>query len=100
MAARLSSHRGAPQRRDVTINLRTSPSLRALIDRAAQSIGQNRSEFMLDSARRRAEGVLLDQRLFLFDAKQYDRFVALLDAPPKPNAALRRLLATKAPWER
>jgi uncharacterized protein (DUF1778 family) len=42
---------------------------------------------------------LLDRTLLRVDRATYDRFVALLDAPPRPNAALRRLLATKAPWE-
>jgi uncharacterized protein (DUF1778 family) len=88
------------ERRSVTINLRASARLRDLIDRAAAALGQNRSEFMLDSVRRRAEDILLDQHLFLLDDARYEAFVRTLDHAPKPARALRNLLATKAPWEK
>lgn len=87
-------------RRDVTINLRATNHVRDLIDRAAAALGQSRSEFMLDTARQRAEGVLLDQQLFTLDERQYQAFIDLLDNPPKPNAELKKLFATRAPWER
>ncbi len=88
------------QRKGVTINLRAPVYLRNLIDRAAALVGQNRSEFMLDSARRRAEDVLLDQRLFLLDKEKYEEFLNILNEPPKPRDALRKLLSAKAPWEK
>lgn len=86
-------------RRDVTINLRAPAPLRDLIDRAAGILGKNRSEFMLDTARRRAEDVLVDQRLFMLDDERYAAFLDLVNQPPKPVAELRRLMATKAPWD-
>ncbi len=55
---------------------------------------------MLESARRRAEDVLLDQRLFVLDADAFGRFATMLDHPPAAPAALRALLAAKPPWER
>ncbi len=85
--------------RDVTINLRANSKQRALIDRAAETLGKNRSDFMLEVACREAGTVLLDRRFFLLDEKTYKRFTAALDKPPAENARLRRLLATKAPWE-
>jgi len=88
------------QRRDMTINLRTSQRQRALIDRAAETIGKNRSDFMLEAACREANAVLLDRRLFLLDKKAYKRFSDALDRPPADNPRLRRLLTSKAPWER
>jgi uncharacterized protein (DUF1778 family) len=81
------------------INMRVLPRERELIDRAAAASGKTRSEFMLDAARREAEAVLLDRRMFLLDEAAYQKFVALLDAPPRENEKLRQLLATKAPWE-
>ena len=86
------------QPRDVTINLRANQRQRALIDRAAQALGKNRSDFMLDAACREADAVLLDQRFFLIDEKAYKRFVAALDKPPADNPRLRRLLTSQAPW--
>ena len=85
--------------RDRTINMRVLPRLRELIDRAAEVSNKSRSDFMLDAARREAETVLLDRRLFLLDESAYRKFVDLLDAPPRRNEKLRKLLATKAPWE-
>ncbi len=85
--------------RGVTINLRADTATRTLIDRAAEQVGKNRSEFMLEAARREATSVLLDQRLFLLDDKAYAQFLAALDQPPTANPRLRRLLTTKAPWE-
>ena len=86
--------------RDVTINLRADRTKRALIDRAAEKAGKNRSEFMLEAACRQATEVLLDQRLFMVDEKAYKRFTEALDAPPTENKRLKRLLRSKAPWER
>jgi uncharacterized protein (DUF1778 family) len=85
--------------RGVTINLRADKLKRALIDRAAERLGKNRSEFMLEAACREATAVLLDQRFFLVDEKVYKRFTAALDKPPAENSRLRRLLRTKAAWE-
>ena len=85
--------------RGVTINLRADEVKRSLIDRAAERLGKNRSEFMLEAACREATAVLLDQRFFLLDEKAYKRFTAALDKPPTENRRLRRLLVTKAAWE-
>ena len=88
------------QPRDVTINLRANQKQRALIDRAAETLGKNRSDFMLEAACRAADAVLLDRRFFLLDEKAYKRFTLALDKPPSDNPSLRRPLASKAPWER
>jgi uncharacterized protein (DUF1778 family) len=82
------------------INLRISRRQKTLIDRAAEAQGRNRSDFMLDAACREAESVLLDRRYFYLDDEQFRRFMAMLDAPPKCNPRLARLLARKAPWEK
>ncbi len=95
-----NSERGQRERRTVTINLRADHTRRALIDRAAERVGKNRSEFMLDAACRQATEVLLDQRLFLLDEKAYKRFTDALDAPPAENKRLKRLMTSKAAWER
>jgi uncharacterized protein (DUF1778 family) len=94
-----TTDRGERGTRGVTINLRADHTKRALIDRAAQRVGKNRSEFMLEAACRQATEVLLDQRLFLLDEKAYKRFTDALDAPPAENKRLKRLMMSKAPWE-
>ena len=83
----------------ITITLRADPVTRALIDRAAERLGKNRSEFMMEAACRAATAVLLDQRLYLLDDKAYQRFTVALDTPPVEADRLRRLVRTKAAWE-
>jgi uncharacterized protein (DUF1778 family) len=55
---------------------------------------------MLSTACREAESVLLDRCYFALSAEAFQRFTSMLDSPPKANPKLRRLLQTKAPWER
>jgi len=94
-----TTSRSEPAARSGVINIRVRPDERALIDRAASAQGKTRSDFMLEASRRAAEEALLDQTVLRVDAATYARFVELLDAPPRPNTALRRLMQTKAPWE-
>jgi uncharacterized protein (DUF1778 family) len=94
-----ASHKDAAQRRSL-INLRVTPKDRDLIDRAAASLGKNRSEFMMDATRMAAEDALLDRTAFRLDAERFGAFMAQLDAPPAPNAALRKLVGTPAPWDK
>jgi uncharacterized protein (DUF1778 family) len=83
-----------------TLNLRIKPELRGLIDRAAVATGRNRTDFVLNAARHAAEDALLDRTVLTVNAKAYAEFMARLDAPPQPNARLRRTLETTAPWEK
>lgn len=86
--------------RGETINLRANKKQKALIDRAAESLGRSRSDFMLETACREAEAVLLDRRYFVVSDEAFKKFKALLDRPPKENPKLRRLLQAKPPWDR
>jgi len=83
-----------------TLNLRIKPAERSLIDQAAQSLGKNRTDFILDAARRAAEEALLDRTVVSVTPEAYAAFLARLDAPPQPNERLRRTMQTPAPWER
>ncbi|MEQ1759222.1 MAG: DUF1778 domain-containing protein [Vicinamibacterales bacterium] len=90
----------APAARTRTINLRIEDERRALIDRAAEAVGKDRTQFVLDAATREATTVLLDQRYFQLDTDAFARFNAALDASPAENPRLRKLLSRKAPWAR
>lgn len=83
-----------------SINLRVEAQTRRLIDDAAAALGKTRTEFMVESARREAIHVLLDQRLFALDPERYDRFVAALDNPPPPGPKLRSLMRRMPAWDR
>ncbi len=83
-----------------SINLRIETDTRRLIDEAAAILGKTRTEFMVDSARRQAIDVLLDQRLFALDSDRYDAFVHALDHPPAPGPRLRSLLGRAPAWRK
>ena len=83
-----------------SINLRIEAKTRLLIDDAAAILGKTRTEFMIESARRQAIDVLLDQRLFLLDADRYDAFMHALDNPPAPGPKLRSLMRRVPAWRK
>ena len=84
----------------VSINIRAKARQRDLIDQAAARLGRSRSDFMLEAACNMAEDVLLDQAFFAVNAGTFAKFQELLDRPLPATDKLRRLLKTKAPWER
>jgi uncharacterized protein (DUF1778 family) len=73
--------------------------VREVIDRAAHIQGRSRSDFMIDAARRAAEEALRDQTLFVLEPEAFAAFVKALDAPPKDNPALRKVMRTPPPWD-
>jgi uncharacterized protein (DUF1778 family) len=83
-----------------SINLRIESHTRQLIDDAAAILGKTRTEFMIESARRQAIDVLLDQRLFVLDPQRYDAFMHALDNPPAPGPKLRSLLRRVPAWQK
>jgi uncharacterized protein (DUF1778 family) len=84
--------------RDAAINLRARPMQRDLIDHAAQLLGKNRSDFMLEAECDKASSVLPYQVFFGLDDAKFHSFVQLLDAPVTSNAGLERLMAVKPVW--
>lgn len=82
-----------------TSNLWFTAAERILIDRATQSAGKTRTNFILDAARRAAEGELLDRALMVVSPDAYAAFLKLLNAPPTPNKRLRRMMQAQAPWK-
>lgn len=90
----------ARPRPDTTINLRVSQMVRDEIDSAASLLGKTRTDFIVESARKQATDVLLDRTLFSLNDAQHKAFLKALDNPAPPNARLKRLMASKSPWEK
>ena len=57
------------------LNLRIKPQVRDLIDRAARLAGKNRTDFVLEAARRAAEDLLLDRTVFTVSSEEYRQFL-------------------------
>ena len=98
-AARSGRRRAVATRKDDVIQIRASAETKAILNRAAVLRGQKLSEFLLDSARRRAEETILDQRAFFLDPDAHEKFLAMLDKPAKPTNELRQLMKRKPPWD-
>ncbi|HLG97087.1 MAG TPA: DUF1778 domain-containing protein [Bryobacteraceae bacterium] len=86
-------------RKREALNIRIKPEARELIDQAAELAGKNRTDFVLDAARRAAEDTLMDRTVFTVSPKAYRQFLARLDAPLKPNKRLLKTMQSRAPWE-
>ncbi len=82
-----------------SLNIRIKPEERDLIDRAAQARGKNRTDFILDAARRAAEDALLDRTIFVVSPEAYAEFLTRLDAPAQPNRRLKQTMLMAAPWD-
>ncbi|MEZ5394233.1 MAG: DUF1778 domain-containing protein [Bryobacterales bacterium] len=79
------------QPRDRRFQLRATASEEELIRVAAEHEGVTVTEFIVRSARERAERTLADQTRFVLDAKQWKAFTDLLDRPAQDKPRLRRL---------
>ena len=87
-----------PSPRRDTLNLRISATTRNLIDRAAETSGKTRTDFILEAARRAAEDVLLDRTIYAVSPEVYAEFLARLDATPQRNERLRETMRKPVPW--
>ncbi|MGB7413755.1 MAG: DUF1778 domain-containing protein [Thermosynechococcaceae cyanobacterium] len=85
--------------KDERIQIRITPEHKEVIDKAAQLIGQNRTDFIVQSAYRVAQETLLDQTVFHLSDSGWDHFIDLLDHPSEPGEALKALMNKKAVWE-
>jgi uncharacterized protein (DUF1778 family) len=82
-----------------TIQMRAKESERVIIDRAAEVLGKNRSEFIIESSLSEAKKVLLDQTTFQLTESAWHALNEILDAPTKKNRKLENLMKQAAPWE-
>jgi uncharacterized protein (DUF1778 family) len=86
-------------RREQRFEVRVTAQAKALLKRAALAQGKTVSAYVLDSSLAAAAEALADRREFRLTAKQYDAFVAALDAPIKAKPRLDRLLQSRSAIE-
>jgi uncharacterized protein (DUF1778 family) len=71
------------------LDLRTTPHAKALIEDAAAICGQNVSAFIEATMIAKAQDVLAQYEMRTLSDRDRDIFLALLEEPAAPNAALR-----------
>ena len=75
------------------LNLRVSPEIKAKIVRAAALRSTDLTNFVMQTALREAEAVIEEAELVKLSERDYQRVLALLENPPRPNAKLRAAIA-------
>lgn len=80
------------ERKSERLDIRVTPQERALLQAASQSARTNLSDFVLMHARKAAEDVLADRRVFVLSAEKWDAFAAALDEPPRDMPKLKKML--------
>jgi uncharacterized protein (DUF1778 family) len=78
-------------------NIRVSPSDDRLFRDAAAALGESVTEFLVESARERAEMVLADRARFALDDDAWDAFTTALERPVQENAAVVALMRRPRP---
>jgi uncharacterized protein (DUF1778 family) len=100
MSVAAKKSRAPKEPHEAVVNLRVPVAVRDLIDNAATMLGKTRTAFIIESSRKEAIDVMLDQRLFTLGAKQFDSFARALDETPASNEKLKRLMSGKSLWEK
>ncbi len=72
------------------LNIRCDNRTRQLLDKAANYTHLSISEFVLSNALASAQKVVQEYESITLKPKDFEAFLAALDAPAKPNAALKR----------
>jgi len=78
-------------------NLRVSPADDALFREAAAASGESVSEFLVASARQRAEATLANRTHFTLDRKAWNAFSEALDRPARLEPAVVELMRRPRP---
>jgi uncharacterized protein (DUF1778 family) len=85
---------------DSNVHVRMRSQNLAIIDRAADMLGMNRSQFMIKASMEEATNILLDNRLIVVDGKSFQDILDWLDNPKseQEKAGIKRLKETTLPW--
>lgn len=78
--------------RSEKLDFRISPEAKRKLRAGADAKDKSVSDFVLESALEAADAALQEQRLFRLGSKEWERFLAALEAPPRRHPRLERLL--------
>ena len=73
-----------------------TPSMKALLQRAATASHESVAEFLLETGMSAAEDTLMNRRLFRINDEQWQAFQEVLDRPVRGKPHLARLMAGKS----
>lgn len=79
--------------RAARLDIRTTDEAKSLIEQAANEMGITTSAFVLEAAVEKAAKILEQREVIHLNEAESRRFWALIENPPEPNEALKRLAA-------
>lgn len=79
--------------KDTRLHIRCDQQVRHLLDKAAAYAHVSVSEFVLRHAVEKAQAVLTANETITLSQDEFTAFLAALDVPSPPNAALQRAFA-------
>ncbi len=82
-----------------SIQIRVTPDLKHLVERAAEIVGASVSEFSMQVIRQAAETEILNRRFLTLKAANFDQFLSILDSPPKLSDQAKARLRRKSVWD-
>lgn len=74
-------------------DFRVAPETDRLVRQAAATADRTLTDFVVDAAVIEAERLLADRTNFVLDEERWNRFVELLDRPPRDNPSLEKLFS-------
>jgi uncharacterized protein (DUF1778 family) len=74
------------------IDVRTTPAIKRILQEASATTNKTVTKFLIESALTEAAEVLADRRMFFLREKQWQEFMAALNAPTVPMPRLKKLL--------
>jgi uncharacterized protein (DUF1778 family) len=80
------------------IELRTTPAVRKLIDRAVKASGSTLTDFAEASLTAAAQRILADQDRFVLSAKAFTEWEAINARPARELPGVRRLMDRPSPF--
>ncbi|HIK07802.1 MAG TPA: DUF1778 domain-containing protein [Trichormus sp. M33_DOE_039] len=89
----------SPESRTERIDIRTSSTVKKLLQQAAAASHKNVSEFLLEHGLIAAQNALTNRKVFALDDEQWQAFQNALDAPTTEKPRLRRLLTEPSVFE-
>lgn len=96
---------GAMADKSERLSVRLNEVDRLLIESAAAAAGVTMTEFLLQSAREKAESQIPEEELLVLPSEDFDWLLDLVEGEPKPNPEFARSLAKVRemwgglPWE-
>lgn len=85
--------------RNPTLKISLEPEVFSLISRAAEIVDLNVENFVVMSALSRAKEEIADQRVFLLEPEDFERFKKAVENVPDLEQRIKRLMDVETPWE-